>query len=112
VLWLSSEVTAAGLALVWAGTIGVGATAVAANAVSMLVAINDRRFGPVGHASALASCGFFAGFVASPPLAGLLADTAGFGATWALVIGAFLLATGCATALHRLGPPTAPAPAG
>jgi predicted MFS family arabinose efflux permease len=110
VLWLSSEVTAAGLALVWAGTIGVGATAVAANAVSMLVAINDRRFGPVGHASALASCGFFAGFVASPPLAGLLADTAGFGATWALVIGAFLLATGCATVLHRLGPPPAPAP--
>lgn len=109
-LWLSSEVTAADLALIWAGTIGIGATAVAANAVSMLIAINDRRFGPVGHASALASCGFFTGFAVSPPLAGLLADTAGFGATWALVIGAFLLATGCATALHRLGPATATAP--
>lgn len=110
-LWLSSEVPAAGLALVWAGTIGVGATAVAANAVSMLIVISDRRFGPVGHASALASCGFFAGFVASPPLAGLLADTAGFGATWALVIAAFLLATACATALQRLAHATAPAPA-
>lgn len=103
VLWLSSEVQEGGLALMWTGTIGIGATAVAANAVSMLIVINDRRFGPVGHASALASCGFFAGFVASPPLAGLLADTAGFGAAWALVIGTFLLATACATTLQRLG---------
>lgn len=111
VLWLSSVVPAGGLALVWAGTIGVGATAVAANAVSMLSVITDRRFGPVGHASALASSGFFAGFVVSPPLAGLLADTAGFGATWALVIGAFLLATGCAAGLQRLGHATVTAPA-
>jgi predicted MFS family arabinose efflux permease len=111
VLWLSSEVPIVGLALVWAGTIGVGATAVAANAVSMLIVINDRRFGPVGHASALASCGFFAGFAVSPPLAGLLADTAGFGATWALVVAAFLLATACATTLQRLGNATATAPA-
>jgi len=57
-------------------------------------------------ASALASSGFFAGFVVSPPLAGLLADTAGFGGTWLLVTGAFLLATGCAAALQRLGHPT------
>jgi hypothetical protein len=105
-LWLSSEVPAGGLALVWAGALGVGATAVAANAVSMLSVINDRRFGPVGHASALASSGFFAGFVVSPPLAGLLADTAGFGGTWLLVTGAFLLATGCAAVLQRLGHPT------
>jgi MFS family permease len=110
-LWLSSEVPIAGLALVWAGTIGVGATAVAANAVSMLIVINDRRFGSVGHASALASCGFFAGFAVSPPLAGLLADTAGFGATWALVVAAFLLATACASTLQRLGNATAAAPA-
>ncbi|MGH3670489.1 MAG: MFS transporter [Pseudonocardiaceae bacterium] len=110
-LWLSSVVPAGGLALVWAGALGVGATAVAANAVSMLSVINDRRFGPVGHASALASSGFFAGFVISPPLAGLLADTAGFGGTWVLVIGAFLLATGCATALQRLGHASVAAPA-
>ena len=110
-LWLSGAVPAGGLALVWAGAIGVGATAVAANAVSMLSVITDRRFGPVGHASALASSGFFAGFVVSPPLAGLLADTVGFGATWALVIGAFLLATGCAAALRRLGHATVAAPA-
>jgi predicted MFS family arabinose efflux permease len=109
-LWLSSEVSAVNLALLWAGTIGVGATAVAANAVSMLIAINDRRFGPVGDASALASCGFFAG-LASAPLGGRLADTAGFGATWALVIAVFLLATACATALQRQGHATATAPA-
>jgi MFS family permease len=77
----------------------------------MLSVITDRRFGPVGHASALASSGFFAGFVVSPPLAGLLADTVGFGATWALVIGAFLLATGFAAALRRLSHATVAAPA-
>ena len=112
VMWLSSEVPEGNLALMWTGTIGIGATAVAANAVSMLIVINDRRFGPVGHASALASCGFFAGFVVSPPLAGLLADTAGFGATWALVVGAFLLATACATALQRFARVGTAAPAG
>ena len=110
-LWLSSAIPAGGLVLVWAGAIGVGATAVAANAVSMLSVINDRRFGPVGHASALASSGFFAGFVVSPPLAGLLADITGFGGTWILVIGAFLLATGCAAGLRRLGHATVAAPA-
>jgi predicted MFS family arabinose efflux permease len=110
-LWLSSVVPAGGLALVWAGAIGVGATAVAANAVSMLSVINDRRFGPVGHASALAASGFFAGFVLSPPLAGLLADTTGFGGTWLLVIGAFLLATLCAAALRRLDHPNVAAAA-
>ncbi len=110
-LWLSSLVPAGGLALVWAGALGVGATAVAANAVSMLSVINDRRFGPVGHASALAASGFFAGFVVGPPLAGRLADTAGFGGTWILVIGSFLLATGCATALQRLSHATVAAPA-
>jgi MFS family permease len=110
-LWLSDVVPAGGLALMWAGALGVGATAVAANAVSMLSVINDRRFGPVGHASALASSGFFAGFVISPPLAGWLADTVGFEGTWGLVIGAFLLATGCAASLWRLGHPTVAAPA-
>ncbi|MGH3864783.1 MAG: MFS transporter [Pseudonocardiaceae bacterium] len=110
-LWLSSVVPAGGLALVWVGAIGVGATAVAANAVSMLSVINDRRFGPVGHASALASSGFFAGFVVSPPLAGLLADTTGFGGTWVLVIGAFLLATTCAAGLRRLDHPSVAAAA-
>ncbi|MGB8198846.1 MAG: hypothetical protein WCF33_03960, partial [Pseudonocardiaceae bacterium] len=104
-------VPAGGLALVWAGAIGVGATAVAANAVSMLSVINDRRFGPVGHASALAASGFFAGFVLSPPLAGLLADTAGFSGTWLLVTGAFLLATLCAAALRRLDHPNVAAAA-
>jgi len=102
-LWVSSAVPAGGIALAWIGAVGIGATAVAANAVSMLTVINDRRFGQVGHASALASSGFFAGFVVSPPLAGLLADTTGFGGTWALVTGVFLLAIGCATALRRHG---------
>lgn len=105
-LWLSSVVPAGGLALVWAGVIGVGATAVAANAVSMLSVISDRRFGPVGHASALTASGFFAGFVVSPPLAGFLADTTGFGGTWVLVAGAFLLASACAAGLRQLDHPS------
>ncbi len=73
--------------LVWAGAIGVGATATGAHAVSMLAVV--RRGGATGHSSALVSLGFFGGFVVGPTGAGLLADRAGWGAAWFLVAVAF-----------------------
>jgi predicted MFS family arabinose efflux permease len=102
-LWLS--VAAAGCALllplaaghgtwlVWAGAVGVGASATGANAVSMLAVV--RRGGATGHASALVSLGFFGGFVVGPTGVGLLADRAGWGAAWFTVAVAF---TGAAAA--------------
>lgn len=79
--------------LVWAGAIGVGATATGAQAVSMLAVV--RRGGATGHASALVSLGFFGGFVVGPTGVGLLADRAGWSAAWLIVTAAF---TGAAIA--------------
>ena len=79
--------TGHGTWLVWAGAVGVGATATGAHAVSMLAVV--RRGGATGHASALVSLGFFGGFVVGPTGAGLLADRAGWGAAWFLVAVAF-----------------------
>lgn len=74
--------------LVWLGAVGIGGSATAANGVSMLAVV--RRGGATGHASALVSLGFFAGFVAGPAGFGLLADTAGYGWAWATVAAVFL----------------------
>ncbi|MGH3885739.1 MAG: MFS transporter [Pseudonocardiaceae bacterium] len=80
--------------LVWVGALGIGATATGAHAVSMLAVI--RRGGATGHASALVSLGFFGGFVVGPAGAGLLADWAGWTATWLTVALAFTAAAGAA----------------
>jgi predicted MFS family arabinose efflux permease len=82
-----------GAGLAWVGAIGVGATATGANAVSMLAVV--RRGESTGHASALVSLGFFGGFVVGPAGVGLLADRAGWGATWLTVAVTF---TGAALA--------------
>ncbi|MGH3941014.1 MAG: MFS transporter [Pseudonocardiaceae bacterium] len=86
--------------LVWAGAIGVGATATAANAVSMLAVL--RRGGATGHASALVSLGFFGGFAVGPTSAGLLADHAGWGSTWHVVAVVFVAAAAAGALLARL----------
>jgi predicted MFS family arabinose efflux permease len=94
---------AAGLgpAALWAGTIGVGATAVGANAVTMVLIVRDGRCGPLGPASALLSLGFFAGFVAGPIPLGAIADTFGYGPAWLAVAGLFLVAAAVARRVLR-----------
>lgn len=90
-----------GVSLAWIGALGMAATAVAANAVSMLAVIRDRSFGEVAPASALVSSAFFAGFVLSPPLTGAIADTAaGFGGAWLLVPAELLVAAACTAGLR------------
>ncbi|WP_189337033.1 MFS transporter [Actinoplanes ianthinogenes] len=94
---------AAGLGPValWAGTIGVGATAVGANAVTMVLIVRDRRCGPLGPSSALLSLGFFTGFVAGPIPLGAIADTFGYGLAWLAVAALFLLAAAIARRVLR-----------
>jgi len=62
---------------VWVAVLGIGACAVAANAVSMVTVIAVACPGQVPRDSAVVSAGFFAGFAVGPTLAGLLADAAG-----------------------------------
>lgn len=82
--------------LVWIGAVGLGCSAAAANAVSMVAVTKGSGFGTTGHASAMVSMGFFAGFVAGPLAFGLLVDaTGGFAAGWTLVTAVFAVAGLC-----------------
>ncbi|MFI9118345.1 MFS transporter [Streptomyces bikiniensis] len=97
-------VPAAGLftPLVWVGAVGLGGSAVAANAVSMVAVVRGTAFGATGHASALVSMGFFGGFVVGPLGFGLLADgPAGYTGGWALAGAAFLLSVVGALQVRR-----------
>jgi predicted MFS family arabinose efflux permease len=79
--------------LVWLGAVGLGGSAAAANAVTMVAVTRGGGFGRTGHASGLVSMGFFAGFVAGPTAFGWLADgSGGFAAGWLLVLAGFALA--------------------
>lgn len=90
------------VALLWIAVIGVGASAVAANAISMLAVVRDRSLGATGNASALVSLGFFAGFALSPPVFGVLIETTGgYLPGWLLVAAQFGTATLCALGLRR-----------
>ncbi|MFP8963030.1 MFS transporter [Streptomyces nanhaiensis] len=87
--------------LVWIGAVGLGGSAVAANAVSMVAVVRGPRFGPTGHASALVSAGFFGGFAAGPLAFGALVDgTGGYGAGWTMVGAAFLASVLCAVRMR------------
>ncbi|WP_327287072.1 MFS transporter [Streptomyces sp. NBC_01198] len=79
--------------LVWAGAVGLGGSAAAANAVTMVAVTQGSGFGRTGHASGLVSMGFFAGFVLGPSAFGLLSDgRGGYRAGWILVAAEFALA--------------------
>ncbi|MBL7260307.1 MFS transporter [Paractinoplanes lichenicola] len=94
----------------WAGAAGVGATAVGANAVVMVLVVRDRRTGPLGPASALLSLGFFAGFVLAPMPFGAIVDGVGYGPAWLAVATAFMLAAGLTLLLVRRERPGDPLP--
>ncbi|MGH3611895.1 MAG: MFS transporter [Pseudonocardia sp.] len=98
---LGAESTVA-LPLTWAAAIGIGATAVAANAVSMLAVVRDTDLGPVAPSSALVSAAFFGGFAVGAPAIGAIADTGGgFTGGWLVVAGVLTVGGSCATGLRR-----------
>jgi predicted MFS family arabinose efflux permease len=109
-VWASGQF---GLVMAWIGSVGIGATAVAANAVCMLAVVRDRSFGAVTHASALASLAFFSGFVFSPPLVGTVADAVGrLGGAWPVLAAELVIAGGCAIGLRQASRAAAAHPSG
>ena len=90
-------------ALVWVAAAGMGATATAANAVSMLLVVTRSATGLAGRASGRVVGGFFAGFVVFPPLFGALVDAfdGSYRAGWLLVAGELVAAALVALALLR-----------
>ncbi|MBX6766601.1 MAG: hypothetical protein IRY90_05545 [Actinomadura rubrobrunea] len=89
--------------LVWIGAVGLGGSAVAANAVSMVAVVRGTAFGATGHASVLVSMGFFGGFVVGPLSFGLISDSpAGHLGGWTLAGGAFLMSVLSALMVRRV----------
>ena len=89
--------------LAWLGAFLVGGTAVAANAVAMLVVIERHRPPATARASGIVSAGFFGGFAVGPPLFGFVVDgTGSYPTGWALVAGVLAAATVTAATAQRL----------
>lgn len=81
---LTGQAGALGSSLLWLGAAGLGLTASAANAVSMLVVVQRSGAATAGHVSGLVSLAFFGGFVVSPPLFGVISDSTGYPDAWLL----------------------------
>lgn len=75
----------------WVGSIGMGLTAVATNAVAMSMVLRDRAFGPPAASASLLSVGFFAGFALGPPLFGALLRARGYGLVLDTMVVALLI---------------------
>ncbi len=86
-VWQSAR---AGAWLLWLGVIGIGASAVAQQSVSMLAAVREGGAGRTGQASGMVALGFFAGFIFSPILFGTIVDRTGsYALGWLLVVAQF-----------------------
>ena len=82
------------MALLWAGAVALGATAVAWNALGMLSIVRDVDAARAGRASGRVLLGFFGGFLAGPVSFGAVVDaTDAYALGWAGVTTAFLAAT-------------------
>lgn len=93
----------------WAGALGLGASASAWNAVALLAAVKEAGPDLAGYASGVVSSGFFAGFVLGPPAFGLALGAAGaYGIGWALVGGQFALAAAVVLARPQSKPRPSP----
>ena len=82
-----------GTLLLWIAVIGMGATAVATNAIAMNMLIRDSGFGHISMTSGIVSAAFFAGFAIGPSSAGELARRSGtLTHSWWVLLGITLLA--------------------
>lgn len=92
-----------GQAPLWVASIGMGASAVACNAIAMGMLLRDPALGTPASASGWLSSAFFAGFALGPPLAGWgISVTGGFVAVWSGTSLVLCVGAGAALALARL----------
>ncbi|MPZ69222.1 MAG: MFS transporter [Actinobacteria bacterium] len=79
-VWLAET---SGAAFLWAGSLLLGTSAVAWNAVVMLVVVRRTGFGSAGHATGLVSLAFYGGLIIGPTLFGVIVDrTNSYGTGW------------------------------
>jgi predicted MFS family arabinose efflux permease len=91
--------------LAWLGAVGVGATAMGANAVSNLSVVRRSSSGSTGHSSAVVAFGFFCGFIPGPVLFGLVVESRlGWSGAWGLVVLELALASWIVADRGRVAP--------
>lgn len=88
--------------LLWPGLIGLGATALAVNAIIMIAVVVGAGDGRVGRTSGAIGLGMFAGFMTGPYAFGVLVDATGsYSLGWGTVGLLLLLASGISFAWSR-----------
>ncbi len=93
-----------GAVLLWVGAVGLGGSAVAAFAISMVVLLTESQIRKAGHDSAMVSLGIFVGFVIGALAFGAIVDfTGGYTAAWLVVAAEFAVAGGLAVVWRRSG---------
>jgi MFS family permease len=91
-----------GLVLFWPAILGLGATAVAWNAVAMVAVVRTSESGGTGRASGTVLTGFFAGLLVSPVIAGSMVDRTGsYAVGWAVITALFAAAAALAGVQSR-----------
>jgi len=91
--------------LAWLGAVGVGATAMGANAVSNLSVVRRSTSASTGHSSAVVAFGFFCGFIPGPVLFGLVVESRlGWPGAWGLVVLELALASWIVADRGRVSP--------
>jgi len=87
----------------WVAALGMGASAVATNAIAMSLLLRDARFGAPARTADMLSTGFFGGFAIGPPVFGaLLALPGGFTGAWLFLIAALAAGSLCSVILYWL----------
>ncbi|KXU38485.1 MFS transporter [Ventosimonas gracilis] len=87
----------------WMTALGMGASAVATNAIAMSLLLRDARFGTPARTAGMLSAGFFGGFAIGPPVFGaLLALPDGFAGAWLFLIAALAAGSLCSVILYWL----------
>jgi len=85
----------------WAAALGMGASAVATNAIAMSLLLRDARFGPPACTAGMLSAGFFGGFAVGPPVFGVLLP-GGFAGAWLFLLAALVVGSLCSIILYGL----------
>lgn len=98
---LSSEL---GVAWLWVGSVGSGASVLAWHAVAWLVIINRVDLAAVGRASGVMHMGSTLGFALGAPVAGFLLDWSdSYTLMWGLLAAAMVLVTGMTARFRLIG---------
>ncbi|MGA8136763.1 MAG: MFS transporter [Pseudomonas gingeri] len=102
-VWVTSQASDQRLWVLWLGTIGMGSTAVATNAIAMSMLLRDPAFGAPAVAAGMLSVGFFSGFALGPPVFGALIRAGlSFDLAWDGLIAVLLLGGLVSVVLYKI----------